>query len=241
MEVSDLTLGQQKAMANLAFGYHLNANSDDFSGAGVDGTDYNMSYDAPSGILGPAALFNGTTSRVYLGITEYYNLLQKLTFSICALVRPATGFGNFPIISRGLVSDGGDYYGCDFGFSTTGIAFTRNQGNTTNYIRTASFTFNALTTYLVGMTYNQSNGAVVFYIFPLQPAGASLIVAATAVGTGTCYTTAPYDQYWNLGARLRNVSNQYCKGSINEFLVFNDVRTTKWFMMYAQQLRGLLD
>jgi hypothetical protein len=241
MEVQNVTLGQKGAMANLAFGYHLNANSEDFSGAGVDGTDYNMSYAAASGILGPAALFNGTTSRIYMGITEYYYLLQKLTFSICALVRPAVGFGNFPIVSRGLVSDDGDYYGCDFGFSTTGISFSRNQGTSTNYTRTASFTFNELTTYLIGMTYNQSNGAVVFYIFPLQPAGASLIVAASAVGTGTCYTTAAYDQYWNLGARLRNVSNQYCKGNINEVLIFNDVRTTKWFMTYAAQLRGLLD
>lgn len=231
-----MTLGQFRVMQNLSFGYHLNANSNDMCAA-QDGVDYNMTYDG--NILGPAAYFNGSNGRVYLAITVINALLANATFSICCIVRPATGFSTYPLVSRGYVQS--TYrYGFDWTITTAGMEFHRWQGSSTDYKLTNAYSYQAEHVYLLGLTYNKSNGACVFYTHSLYPGEASQI-ASGGLGTGNVAFTGSYDQGWNLGARLRNISNVYGKGSMNECLMFNDVRTAKWYMMYLQQLKGGYD
>lgn len=230
-----MTIGQFRNMNNLVYGYHLNANSNDMMGV-LNGTDYNMDYSG--GILGPAAYFNGSNARIYLGVNPPNNLLANSTFSMSAIVRPATGFGTFPILSRGYVQS--TYkYGLDWAITTSQMEFHRWQGTSTDYSLVSSYTFNENHVYLVGLTYNKTNGATVFYIYPLYPGEASKIASGT-LGTVNVAFTASYDQYWNLGARLRNVSNLYGKGSMNECLMFSDIRTATWFQMYAGWLKGVI-
>ncbi len=231
-----MTIGQFRNMNNLVYGYHLNADSNDLMGV-LNGTNYNMGYSG--GILGPAAYFNGSNARIYLGVNPPNTLLANSTFSICAVVRPATGFGTYPILSRGYVQT--TYrYGVDWAITTSQMELHRWQGTSTDYNLITAYTFSAEHVYLIGLTYNKSNGATVFYIYPLYPGEASKI-ASGSLGTGNAAFTATYDQHWNLGARLRNISAVYGKGYMNECLMFNDVRSPAWFKMYYAWLKGMLD
>ena len=231
-----MTIGQFRSMNNLSFGYHLNANSNDIMAA-QNGTDYNMTYDG--GILGPAAYFNGSNARVYLAISVINELLANATFSMSAVVRPASGFATFTIVSRGLVWDT-NRYGFDWTISTLGMEIHRWQGASTDYSLTPAFSFTAGHAYLLGITYNKSNGATVLYIYPLYHAEPSKISSGT-LGTANVAFNASYDQGWNLGARLRNISAVYGKGSMNECLMFNDIRSPAWYKMYYQWLKGHFD
>lgn len=231
-----MTIGQFRSMNKLSFGYHLNANSNDIMAA-QNGTDYNMTYDG--GVLGPAAYFNGSNARVYLAISAINALLANATFSISAVVRPATGFGTFPIVSRGYAQY--TYrYGFDWAIATTQMEFHRWQGSSTDYKLITPYTFTAEHVYFVGLTYNKSNGATVFYIYPLYHGEASLI-SSGSLGTANAAFTASRDQGWNLGARLRNISDIYGKGSMNECLMFSDIRSPAWYKMYYQWLKGHFD
>ena len=246
MEVQNVTLGQKAAMANLAFGYHLNANSLDFAGGLVqDGADSNITYDAAQGILGPSASFNGSSSKIALGTGDFNTPVTNGSFSIVCLFRVPASFSIFPIISRGLVQVSGPYYyGMDIAINaTTGISFSRWIGSGSAFISASgNYTFNEGTIYLIGVTYDKSSGANIFYIYPIRPGGASLIAAgATQSKTVNVAFHASYDQGYNFGARLRNTSPVWGKGFLGEVLVFNDIRTAAWFRSYALQLRGLLD
>jgi hypothetical protein len=240
-----VTLGQKAAMANLAFGYHLNANSNDFAGGLVqNGTDYNITYDAANGILGPAASFNGTTSRILLGSGDLNTPMTNGTWTVVCVFRPVTGWSSFPIISRGLVSTAGPtYYGIDLGITPTGgMSISRNIGSSTNFSAVSgNYTFVDNQLYLLGCSYNKTNGAVVFYIYKIRSGGLSLIATGTVSQTVSVAFHSSYDQGYNLGARLRNVSNLYGKGILGEVLIFSDVRTAAWFRSYALQLKGMLD
>jgi len=227
-----VTIGQFRPMNNLQFGYHLNADSNDMMG-NQNGVDYNMAYTGD--ILGPAAYYNGSSARVYLSIATVHALLGQATFSIAVLVRPDTGWETYPIVSRCYVSTP-TRYGLDWTITTSGMEIHRWQGSSTDYNMSTSYSFTAEHVYLIGLTYNKSNGATVFYIYPLYPAEASKI-ASGSLGTGDVGITATYDDGWNLGARLRKVSPVWGKGSMNECLIFDDVRTAKWYAMYAQLLK----
>ena len=149
----------------------------------------------------------------------------------------------FPIISRGLVQTSGPtYYGIDLQINSTSMELSRNIGAGTSFRAVSgSFTFVENQLYLVGCTYNKSNGAVVFYMYNLRSGGASLISTGTVSQKLSVAFHPSYDQSYNIGARLRNVSNSYGKGYLGEVLIFNDVRTAAWFRSYVMQLRGLLD
>ena len=241
-----MTLGQKGAMANLAFGYHLNANSNDFAGGLVqDGVDTNITYDAANGILGPAASFNGSSSKIYLGSSDITTPVTNGSFSIICLFRVPASFSVFPIISRGLVqASGSTFYGMDISINaSTGIAFSRWIGNTTVYNSTSgNYTFNSGTTYLIAITYNRTTGANVFYIYPLRPGGASLIAnGATQSKLIDIAFHASYDEGYHFGARLRAISPIWGKGFLGEVLIFDDIRTANWIRSYALQLKGMLD
>lgn len=240
-----MTLGQKAAMANLAFGYHLNANSLDFAGGLVqNGADSNITYDAAHGILGPSASFNGSSSKIALGNGDFNTPVTNGSFSIVCLFRVPASFSIFPIISRGFVQVNSQYYGMDIAINaTTGISFSRWIGASSVFnSASGNYTFNEGTIYLIGVTYDKSSGANIFYIYPIRPGGASLIAAgATQSKNVNVAFYASNDQGYNFGARLRNTSPVWGKGFLGEVLVFNDIRTAAWFRSYALQLRGLLD
>lgn len=238
-----MTLGQKVAMTNLAFGYHLNANSEDFAGGlDQDGTDTDISYAAATGILGPAAVFNGTSSKIALGNSDLNTPLVNGSFTFSCLLKPITGFVSLPILSRGSASTA-QYYGVEVcTITTTGLWLSRHIGTSTPYNSVSgAYTFNIGTLYLLGVTYNKTNGACRFYIYPIRPGGPSLVTSGATQSTSNAVFHASYDQGYHLGARLRNYSPNYGKGILSEVLIFADIKNDAWFSMYAAQLRGLLD
>jgi hypothetical protein len=241
-----VTLGQKGAMANLAFGYHLNANSEDFAGGlDQDGSDTDITYDAAKGILGPSASFNGISSKISLGSGDLNTPISNGSYSVVCLFKAVAGFTTMVILSRGYVQVSGPlYYGMDIALTANGgMTHYRGIGSSSNNVSSSgNFTFDADTIYLLGVTYNHSSGANVFYIYPIRPGGKSLVIAgATSLINLDVSYHVMYDNGFHLGARLRGISPVYGKGILGEVLIFNDVRNTSWFMMYAQQLRGLLD
>ncbi len=225
------------SLKNLVYGAHLNANSNDFSGNSYNGTDSNISYDAESGIIGGAgAKFNGSSSKItmYTALNSY---IMEGSYSVAALVRlPDSAPSTQPIFARGIVSVSGSYYGTGLIIYSNEVQFVRNVGNANQYKATAPFEFESSKRYLVGATVNKATSTAYVYVYPLEN-------KARGIGSGviapiSVATHASYDQGLNIGANLRNTSNQYASFTLNEFLVFGVILTNKWFIDYAAFLRG---
>lgn len=232
-----MSIGQFGAMGGLILGYHLNANVTDFSGSGYNGTATDISYDPATGILGPGALFNGSTSKVVLPGGMWTPIVDA-NFSVAVLVRlPASAPGTQPIFGRSQILVSGDYYGYSFVLSSNAVTYTRNDGNDYTKNVTCSFAFESSKAYLIGLTYNHASGAAVVYCIPLE-AGKAKGMGSNTLTFNNCVIYAPADQGLTLGANLRNTQNQYSTLTINEFLVFNKILPLKWYIDYAAFLRG---
>jgi len=234
-----MSIGKFGTMGGLIAGYHLNANSNDFSGSGFHGTDANITYDPVTGVLGPGALFNGSSSKITLP-ANLWTPMSDANFSVATVVQlPASAPGTQPIFGRSQIQiSGPEYYGYCFTLSANSFSYTRNDGNDTPYSVSASFAFESSKRYLIGLTYNHtSTGVAVIYCIPLFPGKVRAVGSATLsmVNVGIY---APNDQGLTIGANLRNTSNQYSSLTFNEFLVFNKVLPLKWYVDYAAFLRG---
>jgi hypothetical protein len=226
-------------MGGLIAGYHLNANANDFSGNNWHGTGANITYDPATGVLGPGALFNGSSSKITLP-ANLWTPMTDANFSVATIVTlPASAPGTQPIFGRSLIQiSGPEYYGYCFGLTGNSFYYTRNDGNEYTSSVSASFAFESSKRYLIGLTYNHTaTGNAYIYCIPLFPGKARVIGAATLSMVNVAIY-APNDQGLNIGANLRNASNQYSSLTFNEFLVFNKVLPTKWYIDYAAFLRG---
>lgn len=233
-----MSIGKFGPMGGLIAGYHLNADANDFSGSGFHGTGVNITYDPVTGVLGPGALFNGSSSKITLP-ANLWTPMADANFSVAVVVQlPASAPGTQPIFGRCNVNTGGSYYGYCFLLSSNSISYGRNDGNETPYSVSASFGFESSKRYLIGLTYDHiTTGNASVYCIPLCSN------KVRAVGTATLSKInvaiyAPNDQGLNIGANLRNISNQYSSLTMNEFLVFNKILPLKWYVDYAAFLRG---
>ena len=93
--------------------------------------------------------------------------------------------------------------------------------------------------YLIVWTYNKATGATNIYCGCIKPNGV-FVSDGAMFGTGNVAYHATYDQGYNLGANLRNVSNEFGAGTINEYLVFSDVKSETWVRNYYNLLRGII-
>lgn len=66
-----------------------------------------------------------------------------------------------------------------------------------------------------------------------------LLSSKNTLGTGNVAFTASYDVGYYLNANLRNISNNYGYGTINEAIVFSDIKTASWIARYLSLLRGM--
>ena len=233
-----MSIGQFGAMGGLIAGYHLNANANDFSGNAWHGTGANITYDPATGVLGPGALFNGSSSKITLP-TNLYTPIANANFSVATIVTlPASAPGTQPIFGRGLVQISGYYYGYVFQLAANSLSYVRNDGGEISYSVSASFAFESSKRYLLGVTYNHtSTGVATIYCIPLFSGKAKGIGSAT-LSTVNVVISGPNDQGLNIGANLRNTSNQYSSLTFNEFLVFNNILPLKWYVDYAAFVRG---
>lgn len=239
-----MSLGQLgPGMGDLVFGSHFNANANDFSGNGYHGTSAYVSYDAPSGILGPGAKMNGSSSRIISSSLSGWIL--DSSYSVAVLVAlPASAPTTQPIFGRCWCSvydeDWGAtrHYGTALMIYADNLRFQRNDGNTTQRYFSIPFAFESSKRYLIGLTYSKlSPGIACLYVIPLFPGKARGY--GTSVLTNLNVATEYYhEQGLNIGANLRNSSNQYGTATFNEFLLFNTVKPMSWFMNYAALLRG---
>lgn len=234
-----MSIGQFGTMGGLIAGYHLNANANDFSGHAWHGTATNISYDPATGVLGPGALFNGSSSKIALP-GNLWTPMQDANFSVATIVTlPASAPGTQPIFGRCHIQiSGPEYYGYCFSLAANSIFYIRNDGNDYTRSVSAAFAFESSKRYLIGLTYDHiTTGNASIYCIPLFSG------KARAVGTATLSKvdvgiSAPYDQGLNIGANLRNTANQYCSLTMNEFLVFNKILPLKWYVDYAAFVRG---
>jgi hypothetical protein len=234
-----MSIGQFGTMGGLIAAYHLNANANDFSGSAYHGTDTDITYDPVTGILGPGAKFDGDSSKIVLP-AGLWTPMANATFSIAVVVQlPASAPGTQPIFGRCNVSLSGPvHYGCSFVLSANSFAYVRNDGNDHAYTVSANFAFESSKRYLIGLTYDHiTTGNAVIYCIPLFPGKVKGMGSATLSKVNVAIT-APYDQGLNIGANLRNASNQYSSLTFNEFLVFNKILPLKWYVDYAAFIRG---
>ena len=80
--------------------WHFNGDSNDSSGNSNNGTDTDITYGNDNGRFGQGGLFNGSSSRVYIGTPSSLNLSAALTIScwIC----PSSYSSERHIIHRGI-------------------------------------------------------------------------------------------------------------------------------------------
>lgn len=233
-----MSIGKFGTMGGLIAGYHLNANANDFSGSGYTGTPTSIEYDAATGILGPGAKFNGSSSKIVLP-SGLWNPMSNANFSVAALVQlPASVPGTQPIFGRSWVLVDGYYYGYCFYLAANSLAYYRNTGYINTYSVSASFEFESSKRYLIGLTYDHiTSGNAYIYCYPLF-SGRIRGAGAAYIGRTDVVIHYAHDQGLCMGANLRNVSNQYSSLTINEFLVFNKILPQKWYRDYAAYLRG---
>lgn len=231
-------LGQfGNALQHLVCGWHLNANSNDFSGHGYNGVDTDISYVADGVIGGAGAHFNGSSSKININNAVNSTYISQTSYSLAVLLKlPSSAPTTQPIFGRGLVQYDGSYYGTALVLTSNQVQFTRNIGTSTSYTIYASYAFESSKRYLLGLTVNRPGATAKIYVYPLESKG-------RAIGTGSfgavnvSYTYS-HDQGLNVGANLRNVSNQYSTLTMNEFLVFDNILPDSWFTEYAALLRG---
>lgn len=233
-----MSIGKFGPMGGLIAGFHLNANANDFSGNGYNGAATDIAYDPATGILGPGAKFNGSSSKIVLP-AGLWTPMQNANFSMAVVVQlPASAPGTQPIFGRSLIQQSGDYYGYCFTLAANSLTYTRNDGNSTSYSVSASFAFESSKRYLIGLSYNHlSTGVASIFCIPLFPGKIKGIGSATLSKVDVAIY-APGDQGLCIGANLRNTSNQYSSLTMNEFLVFNKNLPLKWYIDYAAYLRG---
>jgi len=233
-----MSIGQFGIMGGLVAAYHLNADANDFSGNARHGTGTDINYDPVTGILGPGAKFNGSSSKVTLP-AALWTLAANAELSIAVVIQlPASSPGIQPILARGQVQESGDYYGFCLGVNANSIYYQRGCGYSTLYSMSATMAFESSKRYLIGLTYaHTTTGYATLYCIPLF-AGTKMSQGTADMWKGDVSISAPYDQGLNLGANLRNTANQYCGLTMNEFLLFNKILPMKWYVDYAAYLRG---
>lgn len=233
-----MSIGQFGRMGGLIAGYHLNANANDFCANAWNGTPTNVTFDPATGILGPGALFNGSSSKIVLP-ANLWTHMQDANFSIAVVVQlPASAPGTQPIFGRSLVQDSGIYYGYCFTLGANSLTYTRNDGNDYTKSVNVNFAFESSKRYLIGLTYDHlSTGYSTIHCIPLFP-GKVRASGTAALSKFDVVIRASNDQGLCIGANLRNTSNQYCSLTMNEFLVFEKILPLKWYVDYAAYLRG---
>lgn len=229
-----VSIGQLFPQNNLVLGLHLNANSNDYSGNGYNGTDSNIVYTSNGVIGGMGASFNGTSSKIALSSSLDTPLKTANFTQIFSFIMPDSGsvFG----ICRGRVQTT-NHYGIIIQINSTTLSVGRMEGTSTSYSHDFTYTFTSGKKYIVIWTYNKSNGASVLYVCNITDKTFSKSTAT--LGTGNVSYHASYDEGYNLGANLRNISNQYGKGIFNEYIVFSDIKTENWIRKYFMLVRGV--
>jgi len=224
-----MSIGQLWAQTNLRMGLHLNANSNDYSGNALNGTDANITY--INGVIGGnGASFNGSTSKIALS-SSLDTPLKTASFSLLFVIKTgatATFYG----INRGLAY-AVKYYGIGLTGGATSLVAIRNEGDGSNRTHTFTTTVSTNTKYLVVWTYNKTNGASVLYLGDL--ATGALRTSSGTLGTGDVAFNASYDAGYNLNANL----SEYGYGIMNEAIVFSDIKTAAWVARYLSLLRGM--
>lgn len=229
-----MSIGQLWAQTNLRMGLHLNANSNDYSGNALHGTDANITY--INGVIGGnGASFNGSTSKIALP-SSLDTPLKTASFSLLFVIKTGAT-ATFCGINRGLVSAVDKYYGISLNGGATSLVASRNEGDGSSRTHPFTTTVSTNTKYLVAWTYNKSSGASVIYLGNL--ATGVLLSSKNTLGTGDVAFNASYDVGYNLNANLRNVSDGYGYGTINEVIVFSDIKTASWIARYLSLLRGM--
>jgi len=240
-----MSLGQLgPGMGDLVFGSHFNSNVDDFSGHGYNATGIYTSYDAPSGILGPGVKMNGSNSRIYCP-NSVASVIRDSSYTVAVLVSlPAAAPSTQPIFGQCWCSvydeDWGAtrHYGTALMIYATSLYFQRNDGNTTQRYFSIPFEFESSKKYLIGLTVSEASpGIACLYVIPLFP-GKAKGYGTSVIGNINVLVDAFHDQGLNIGANVRNASNQFGTHTLNEFLLFNTVKPMSWFMEYAALLRG---
>ena len=229
-----MSLGQLWPQPGLLAGYHLNANSNDFSGSGYNGTDANITY-ALGSIGGNGASFNGSSSKIALS-SSLDTPLKTGSFTQVMIVKVPSSWTYIFGVCRGRVTSGSNY-GIYFAIESAGITVQRCEGNATSYTKTLATTISNNKKYFIVWTYDKSSGATKIYCGCLESSGVFVSDSAT-FGTGNVSYHASYDVGYNIGANLRNVSDKYGWGVINEYLIFSDVKNDQWVRNYYTLLRG---
>ena len=230
-------LGQFFAQQNLKGGYHLNANSNDFSGNGYNGTDANISYSINGIIGGMGASFNGSTSKISLSSSLDTPLKTGSFTQIFTMLIPSSWTNKAFGICRGFVTYTVNY-GIGVFITNTGITLNRWEGTSTNYNVSLSTTMSSGKKYIVCITYDKTSGTSIIYLFNLNDK--TLLKTLNTLGTGNVAFHASYDQGYNIGANLRNISNEYGHQIINEYIIFDEVKSETWLRRYIDILKGCL-
>jgi len=230
-----MSIGQLWAQTNLRMGLHLNANSNDYSGNALNGTDANITY--INGVIGGnGASFNGSTSKIALS-SSLDTPLKTASFTVLFTIKTGSTLA-FYGINRGIVLNSySNYYGIGLVGGATSLVATRNEGTATSRTHTFTTTISASTKYLVVWTYNKSSGASVLYLGNI--ATGTLLSSSGTLGTGIVAFDASYDVGYHLNANLRNVGDGYGNGIVNETIVFSDIKTAAWIAKYLSLLRGM--
>lgn len=228
-----MSVGQLWAQTNLRMGLHLNANSNDYSGNALNGTDTNITY--ANGVLGGnGASYNGSSSKIALS-SSLDTPLKTASFTVLFTIKTGSTLA-FYGINRGVVLST-NYNGIGLTGGATSLVATRNEGDATNRTHTFTTTISASTKYLVAWTYNKSSGASVLYLGNM--ATGTLLSSSGTLGTGNVAFDGSYDVGYHLNANLRNVSDRYGNGIVNEAIVFSDIKTAAWIARYLSLLRGM--
>jgi len=225
------------ALQHLVCGWHLTANSNDFSGHAYNGVDTDVSYIAAGVIGGAGAKFNGSSSKININNAVNSTYISQSSYSVAVLIKlPISAPTTQPIFGRGLVQYSGKFYGTALLVLSNQVQFTRNIGTSSSYIITAPYTFESSKRYLIGLTVDRPAATAKIYVYPLESKSRSIGSGSfAAVNVNYSYS---YDQGLNVGANLRGISNQYSTLTMNEFLVFDNILPASWFIEYAALLRG---
>lgn len=128
-----------QSSAGLIAHWNFNGNSDDVTGNGHDGTDYNtVNAAGKSGVPNTAYRFNGTSSYI---TTPYRSDLNMTQYSICAVIKPM-GYYTGQCQANFILHRGSQYASSSYGMHYFDNAY---DGNNCGNVDTAHNVFTGLT------------------------------------------------------------------------------------------------
>lgn len=196
-------IGESYPQAGLVGGWHLNGSSTDFSGNNNHGTDTAITYSQANGKFGQGAGFNGSTSKIAHGLTNFPLTTSARTQMawVKLAAQPATN-ANFYIMTYGA------------GSTNNMSAFIYKDTSGTKYLSFGGYANDKDTAYTL------SNNVWYHLAQTVSGTTVSHYVNGNLVGSGSISAPNTTSSSGYIGIAFDGASAPF-NGAIDEVLIFN--------------------